>query len=547
MKRFIWQFIIIASVTFQAKAQTALTIFTNQANALLQAQFGFGVTNIPIYSATNSAVAYNGSVHYALQSVANAYDATTPATNLPSVFRPLFFRTINNLFITGYSCVTTDFYAQTGRGFKTLNDLTIGSNDNVWGIPWVVGAKGQIPAFNEYCYSSAVSVSRELSFTRWPGSPDSQGMYATNRPPRYTNQFYIMAISNTFGAEAWNFYPTTFTNSVTTVMSDQITITVTNNYNYGTQMTFNLATNWTTNLWPGWPGIRRPIGFMTSLLTNMVSLPLGYWSESTAQWVSFQNNLPGFLPSDTNQTSWPVHQWSFTVTNNLMYALIDNASGCVLDFVNLGSFGSSLNLTQVLTNSPDTEAMWIVAPAFDEHGSPASTGMRNQIEYGMQQSSEFSESLLGDGGGFPSEIGIFYAPMASAYLIQNCSWHTSNPMVHYTLEDLVDPEFNQNVATNSGVLNSYPISLDNSVCTLGEVNPDYNSGAVANESVNLTDNILQIAFSGAVDLPYTVWASEDLLNWTQIGTAEQPSPGSFQFEDEQTTNYCSRFYQLRLP
>jgi len=188
MKRIIWQFIIIISVALRAPAQTPLEFFTNQANTALQAEFGFGVTNIPVYSTTNPAIAYSASVHYLLQSAANAYDATTPATNLPSVFRPVFSWQANTLFIVGYTCVTTDFCAQIGRGFKVSIDPTITSNDNVWGIPWVVGAKGKIPAFNEYCYSSEVFVQRQLQFVRDP-DPAKPGKYITNRPPHYTNQF----------------------------------------------------------------------------------------------------------------------------------------------------------------------------------------------------------------------------------------------------------------------------------------------------------------------------------------------------------------------
>ena len=61
------------------------------------------------------------------------------------MFRPVFSWQTNTLFITGYTCVTNDFYAQIGPGFKTITDPTISSNDNVWGIPWVIGAKGQTP------------------------------------------------------------------------------------------------------------------------------------------------------------------------------------------------------------------------------------------------------------------------------------------------------------------------------------------------------------------------------------------------------------------
>jgi hypothetical protein len=549
MKRIIWQIIIIVSVALRIPAQTPLEFFTNQANVVLQAEFGFGVTNIPVYSATNPAIGYSASVHYLLQSAANAYDATTPGTNLPSVFRPLFSWQSNTLFIVGYTCVTADFYAQTGRGFKALGDPTILSNDNVWGIPWVVGAKGQIPAFNEYCYSSEISFARQLVFVRYP-DPGNPGKYITTRPPEVTNQFYIMSISNIFGAEAWNFYPTTFTNNVTLVISNQVSITITNNYNFGTNMVFNAATNLSIDSWAGWSGRLRTGGFKVPLFTNTTSLPNSYWSESTGQFIGITNNILYIAPGDTNQIGWPVHAWMVTITNNLMYALIDNGTGRVLDFVNLGAFGSSLNLNEVLTNISQTPDMWIVTPANDGPGSPMSAGALNQIYMGIEQYPVFANSLLGLPGGYLSTLGIFYDPYtASANFIQSCSWLAGNPMVHYTIEDLTNPAFNQDIAnvplalTYTGLASS----MSNSVCSLGEVNPDYNSGAVENESFNLSDGLFQITFAGATDLPYEVWASTNILDWSQIGTAAQPSPGVFQFEDPAATNYSARFYQVRLP
>ncbi|MGP8199014.1 MAG: hypothetical protein ACLQU4_05865 [Limisphaerales bacterium] len=61
---------------FASQPRPRWSFFTNQANAQLQAEFGFGVTNIPVYSTTNPAIGYGASVHYVLQSAANNYDAT---------------------------------------------------------------------------------------------------------------------------------------------------------------------------------------------------------------------------------------------------------------------------------------------------------------------------------------------------------------------------------------------------------------------------------------------------------------------------------------
>jgi hypothetical protein len=76
---------------------------------------------------------------------------------------------------------------------------------------------------------------------------------------------------------------------------------------------------------------------------------------------------------------------------------------------------------------------------------------------------------------------------------------------------------------------------------------DYNSGAVENLSFGLVTGTSQLNFSGVNDLPYAIWASTDLLDWSQIGIASQPSAGAFQFNDLAATNYPARFYQVRLP
>jgi hypothetical protein len=56
-----------------------------------------------------------------------------------------------------------------------------GRPNNVWGIPWVVGAKGQTPAFNEYCITNNYNFGTNIVFNMaanwpvdsWPGSNQS--------------------------------------------------------------------------------------------------------------------------------------------------------------------------------------------------------------------------------------------------------------------------------------------------------------------------------------------------------------------------------------
>jgi hypothetical protein len=551
MKRTIWQATMMILLAVRLSAQTSLEFFTNQANALLLPQFGFGVTNIPIYSSNNPAIAYSASLHYLLQLAANAYDAMTPATNSPSVFRPLFSWSSNTLFIVGYTNVTTDFYEQWGHGFKVLTDPTITSNDNVWGVPWVVGAKGNPPAFNDYCYSTAVIAARKLLFVRY----GTEAAPETNRPPQYTNQFFCMAISNLFGVDAWNYSPSNFPDGLTIVTSNQVWITITNNYDGGTNYEFSAATNWVIDSWPGWNGVRGlpfDASVLVPILTNVVALPPCYWSESTGQFVQFSNGIVssnGFLPSDLKQIGWPEHNWTLRITNNFTYGLIDNRTGQVLDFVNLGGFGSSLPITQLLANTAGAltnVSLWSTNGATDASTSPMSAGTLQQIQTGEQESPIFAAALNGTQPSFAS--WLFGAPTNPAdEIVQNCSWHSVNPLVHYTVEDLSGSENEAVTAYPGDDIVLLTSQIAGSVCSLGAINPGYNSGTVENASFGLTGGLFQMNFTGVSDLPYAIWASTDLLDWSQIGIASQPSAGSFLFSDSAATNYPSRFYQVRLP
>ncbi len=61
-----------------------------------------------------------------------------------------------------------------------------------------------------------------------------------------------------------------------------------------------------------------------------------------------------------------------------------------------------------------------------------------------------------------------------------------------------------------------------------------------NQSFNLT-------FSGSPNASYSLWASTNLTDWTNIGPATEASPGNYQFLDATTTNYPSRLYRVSGP
>src|SRR5208282_2987551 len=118
-----------------------------------------------------------------------------------------------------------------------------------------------------------------------------------------------------------------------------------------------------------------------------------------------------------------------------------------------------------------------IAPANDAPNSPMSEGALNQIFIGMEQSLPFADSLLGlSPGGYPSSVGIFSAPdgvpggepsvgPAYANFIQSCSWQAGNPMVHYTLGDLTNPAYNQDIAyvPLADIITGLASSMSNSV------------------------------------------------------------------------------------
>ena len=556
-------FLMLFGLAAPVGAQPALEFFTNQANALLQAQFGFGLTNIPLYSMTNPSNGNSAAIHYMLQAAANDYDATNLSSVFPSVFRPQFAWQSNGLWIVGYTNVVADFDAQLARGFKQINDPSIGLNDNVWGVPWVVGAKNNPPNFNEYSYTTVFSITRRILMTR----------PATNVPPAFTNQSYEMSLSNVFGAEAWNSSHNALTNSVSIIVTNLVSILFTNNYSWGTNFSFMTGTNWPISSWPGWNGADYPYpgNFLVPFLTTVVPLADSFWSEMPAQFSPASGYPPFPAAGDSRQMAWPVHAWTVQITNQLMYALVDTSTGTnhLLDFVNLGGFGSVLDVNQVLnqggllpppivTGPVSYAVVWQTNGATDDPlTSPMSSGMLAQIEIAAgiihvsdwpprsfisNQISNFFAVLQGRGEGLSIETP--FDPTAT--LVQSCSWQAATPWVHYTLEDLTNAPYAEPPIEE--IIPLIPeVAPPISVGSIGRINPCYQSITVTNVRADAADGDFSLSFKGFKNMPFAIWASSDLLNWGFLGTALQPAPGQFQFSDPASTNDPARFYQLRLP
>src|SRR6185369_3020198 len=109
---------------------------------------------------------YFASVHRLLQLAANIQDASTnrfllaAGTNslyAPLVFRPLFGRRGTNIYISGFEEVISAIALQDpwvdltvpALAFSRISESNPTNRVNVYGIPYVVGAKKGYPNFNE--------------------------------------------------------------------------------------------------------------------------------------------------------------------------------------------------------------------------------------------------------------------------------------------------------------------------------------------------------------------------------------------------------------
>ncbi len=469
------------------------TMAQNASNPVIWAQFG--LTNIPIYRTNQPGIRYNASVHRMLQLAANIYDATVdthiasasfakggtpPPFRYPSVFRPVFGLGTNGtnigINITGYvqmsgynaaaQIITNAYYDLPTAYSMLLRNSTLGSNINIWGIPWIVGANKGLPQFYQYSYDSGFIYQRKLLFQR---AAANASIPNTNVPPQYTNQFYTMSMTNNFGMDAFNPYPTPFTGSIaegggtSVYISNFITITITNNYNsqilpiYITNVypPLNLATK--TFQWTGWSGGNAQNGFQTFFNSNMTILPPCYYSESQKALVLLTN---GFLAGDLQQTHWPVYNWTVNITNHVVYALFDGplAKGVLLDYVNLGPFGSSLPIEHILDTASASGSpggafggggsgvlggLWVRGNATDAPNSPASQGMLNQIQQGMTNATYQNDmkGVAANSINLPYHAGFFFGDPAPAIaVVTNMPVFVANdPMVHYTIDDLINP------------------------------------------------------------------------------------------------------------
>jgi hypothetical protein len=471
----------------------------------------FGITNIPVLvTGTN---VYSPAVNRLLQLAANFYDASTNSF-YPSVFRPVFEcdYTTTNVFIVGYVNISSssgpntvsganDFQLSTPHDISELPYLSIGNyrpikdvngNVNVYGVPWIIGAKKGFPNFNKLGMQNIVQITRKLQIKR----NKIPSLHAADFD--ITNQLYAFSISNSIGVECWNSYAKTYPNPVQINVQDSLFMCITNDYPgappiYLPDLVHVVVTNYTVNPavnpWVGYSYV-VPIQSTAILLSNC-----DFYFGTAPPGV----NIKGFYPDsynynwESNNPSFYLPQFGLLTTNRLQLSMLDSSNGVfhVIDYVQLAGPASSRNLNAAFQNNstatPSYDNMWStniyknslpygivnqIGVSFGQAGDNNSYWQNVPLLPGAKSPQEerdgFKSFLQGGKTGFFSSNYVAQVPYSPTAVISDyTAWQANDPLVHYLASDLT-----YNGAEQGGGLET---GIKKLLDTETLVHPSYNS------------------------------------------------------------------------
>jgi hypothetical protein len=510
----------------------------------------FGIGHIPVL--VSNRFVYSSAVNRLLQLAANLYDATT--TNFyPSVFRPRFTRDSGgNVFVTGYTYVPSVTGANDLSVFtqpfdaSTISALvgvtTLASNVNVYGVPWIIGAKKGFPNFNKFALQDVVQITRKLQITRATLTTTS----TTNLIN--TNQMYIFSISNSIGMDLWNSYSNWYPNPVQIVVNGNLSMMLTNDSllspqygpsNYSITANIPFAAN------PSWPGSAWDPRLYGSSPANGNSMSMLSGSPSVNSFIVPINNTVVFLTnnifysgttppgvsgfhSEGENLGWETSNHAFTLpnfyllmTNRLQVFMLDGSH--VIDYVQFAGPNSRRNLTaEFQTNSNVTGygGIWET----NLNGNNVPSGIINQINIADGQGGVSWDSAYWGAGSAPDEMSGFADFMgygngssvspyyATNYIVQvpysptvtaceYISWQANDPLVHYLAGDL-----NFQGKDSGGLMTSPPIIVSTKIASLPK--PSFTQWNERYQPWGLSQ---QMANTGDVDPNPVNWAFKDPL------------------------------------
>ena len=506
----IWQGWLLPGLLLAGTLQAApgfdtsspVNYFSSVADKFLKAQpalaaAGLSITNIPVFPSNS----YTPSVHRLLQLAANLYDAGTNKTSAapldfdyPSVFRPVFgvstAGAVTNIFIDGYVEVTNTNFVTADYNFPAyslsapsdvaaiVNDINSGSNYfNVYEVPWVIGARKGLPNFNQISLESFSALTRKLQIAKPSLSAD--------RVTWHTNVQYILAISNAVEVEAWNSYQSNFSRAVDIGCSDTLSVTLANEFGvivpasyYSTNIILNGELTIPSNSWSGTgPNLSSNIGpsLRFPVLSAFNFLPPAIYSSNSAGTGTFTIVPNPFTAGFETTTGYPLPQYGLAISNRLQFVMVDQASGRVIDYVQLSGMDGQRSLTSAgeLEGNDD----WGDGGVWDTNRIPTGSGRVNSemrgIENQISASLQLPPSVIPgyypitvsdwntagfQAEGFPSVadavalFGDFYNKNTNLNSVLTMqvpftptrnvcvynTWQANDPLVHYTLSDLAD-------------------------------------------------------------------------------------------------------------
>jgi hypothetical protein len=443
----------------------------------------------------------------------NSNSGGNPATSgiHPTVFRPQFRVAGGNVFITNY--VEETGVAFLGNPWLDLHNpadrlaLQGNPNANVYGVPLVVGAKKfnygtnytGFPNFNEFTLESLIEITRKVEARR----------PATNAPINQTNQLLIVGITNTFGIEAWNSYLQAFPGTIEVRVTNIATVLLTNrNGNViwpasgaPQRITVTQPMPYVTNFWLGNPPNQAsPAPYYVLRLTNNFLPASKYFinppSAAVGHFMSLDNPpFPNQIGYEPELGLFPVPDWVLTISNRLVYIAIDVAAQRVVDFVNIDQFETRVDLLEALNdpsgalgepgivtqlwntnrsspslNSPPAGVLTQIRVSRAEQGTSGSPPVPDPNLWRDYNSSGFQElPVKQQVDRFRRFYGLtpYYFPNTqlaptnryqagfspTRRILVRTSWQVNDPLVHYTAQDLFDPN-------RSVQIRSFPRTVD---------------------------------------------------------------------------------------
>jgi hypothetical protein len=417
-------------------------------------------TNLP----NSGVLLYTPEIHRLLQMAANIYDATH-SNAFPTVFRPQFRSDGSSNFISGY-------VEETGINFlnsnwTNYNATSLAADINVYRIPLVIGAKKHLPNFNEFSLETIVEITRKLEVRKG----------TTNGPPILTNQMYLLSISNVFGIEAWNSYFTNHTRPMEIRVHHNYEGVITNELGVSL-LSSSINSPVLSKPINNWPGARAGWQF-----TNSFEIPYlsGHFFLANSQ---YHQTPPYFRPVPTNAvgssfdspSGFPNPTWDLVLTNKIRYALIDTTSQRILDFIHISDLITHFSISSNLYGTPFPGEQVLASNFWDTNriGGSADVmvptrGVQSQIALSLGRpaiDASVWDAFSSQGPSGPQkdrEIAAFqkfmrltpsppyqdvamptnlvmqapFNPTRKLYFRQ--AWQANDPLVHYTLDDLVDP------------------------------------------------------------------------------------------------------------